>query len=278
MVGSRADGRCGVRRGDRRQRLDPRPEPGAVARCPRRAPCHSICEPADVRSRGQAESGARARRSLAAARRSHRLPASRARSAGRADRLAAAGVLEDRSPARLYEPAQSAGAVFRSIGRGRLRARRAAAGNGGARSSARRRLLHARSDGGVAALHPPAQLPDLPRGGEHARRARDDRAQPHRGTRTATSCRRRRPTPSIIRRATRIAGAAGSSPRKTRRRRISSWRTCGNITFSGKGEHLEPGVRRLDERARRSRAATSCPRPTSSACWSSIIRCTRSTC
>ena len=235
MVGSTADGCCGVWRGDRRQRLDPRPEQGGVARRPRRAPGHSICEPADVRSRGQAESGARARRSLAAARRSHRLSAPRPRSAGRADRLPAAGVLEDRSPARLYRARTIRGRCI-SIHRSRSpmcparrcwKWRRTILSKAwfSTRSIRRRRRRSS----------PPTQLPDLPRGGEHARRARHDRAQPHRGRGRQHPAADRRRAPSIIRRAIRIDGAAGTSPRRTRRRRISSWRTWGTSRSREKG-------------------------------------------
>ena len=167
---------------------------------------------------------------------------------------------------------------FDPVGRRRLRARRAADGDRGARSAAGRRVLHARSDGGIAAssparrscltCHVSASTLDVP--GMIARShtvGEDGNILPQAGSHDVNH---QTPHPDrwggwfVTSEDAAPPYAAAGAPREHH--------------VLGTRQHVEPGVRRLAEQLARDARLPLCRRATSSACWSSITRCTRSTC
>ena len=215
-----------------------------------RASKHSVRHAADDRSRFDAEPRARSPGTRAGARSADRILARGARRARRAARFAAAGLLENRRPARLHEPAASARALLRPVGGRRLRARRADDRGRRARSAAGRRVLHARSGGRSADLHAAHELSHVSRVGEHAERSRNHRPQQHRRRRRQRDAAARQlrcgsphaASRSLGRMVRDLGGRPGAvHPARARRQHH----------VLGAREHVEPGVRRLDDQLAR---------------------------
>src|SRR5207245_5737510 len=131
----------------------------------------SVRESTDDGSGYEIERGTRAGRTLAPPRSAKRLSAFSPRRARRADRIAAARVLENRRAARLHEPGESPSALLRRLGCCRLHSWRALPRARSARPAAGCRVLHARPGVNSACIHPAHELSLLPCLGEHGERA-----------------------------------------------------------------------------------------------------------
>ena len=128
--------------GNRRCRAGVESAAGAVGWRARRTPGDSVRQPANDRSRREAESIAGAKRPIVSTPRTDRSSDVGARRPRRAGGVAAARVFEDRRTARLHEPAQPSCALLQRVGRGRLRAWSAAHRNRVPRSATGGDLLH----------------------------------------------------------------------------------------------------------------------------------------
>ena len=108
---------------------------------------------------------------------------SRSSNAGRAGRVAGAGVLEDRDSVCVHRSGEPARALLQRPRRGRLHSRRADPRDRLARSAAGRHLLHGGAGSRTRPGRSTRRMPRLPPHGEHARRARAPGSQHvHRST------------------------------------------------------------------------------------------------